>query len=156
MTRLVADLQILGLSDAAGFSLERTHTDLGKLADETAREFAGLLEGAGGRLQTRLESATAWADQVRVGQILANLMSNALKYIPHGGLIRVEPSPTGRGRPSSWPPAWIPMAAQVSRFQVGIPGCGHRSQCLLTDSNGQNSPAQVHKRYIAGLPEVNR
>ena len=82
MTRLVADLQILGSADAAGFSLERAPVDLGKLADETAREFAGLFEGAGIRLQTRLEPATAWADRIRVGQILANLLSNALKYTP--------------------------------------------------------------------------
>jgi len=90
MTRLVADLQVLGSADAAGFTLERTYTDLGKLADETAREFAGLFEGAGIRLQTRLEPVTIWADQVRVGQILANLLSNALKYTPKGGLVRLE------------------------------------------------------------------
>ena len=90
MTRLVADLQVLGSADAAAFSLERTQVDLGKLADETVREFAGLFEGAGVRLQTRLEPAMAWADPVRVGQILANLLSNALKYTPEGGLVRAE------------------------------------------------------------------
>ncbi len=90
MTRLVADLQVLGSAEAAGFSLERTHADLGKLADEAAREFAGLFEGAGIRLQTRLEPVTVWADQVRVGQIVANLLSNALKYTPKGGLVRLE------------------------------------------------------------------
>ena len=90
MTRLVADLQVLGSAEAAGFSLERTHTDLGKLADETAREFAGLFEGAGVRLQTRLEPVTVWADQVRVGQIVSNLLSNALKYTSKGGLVRLE------------------------------------------------------------------
>jgi signal transduction histidine kinase len=90
MTRLVADLQVLGSAEAAGFSLERAHADLGKLADETAREFAGLFEGAGIRLQTRLEAVTVWADQVRVGQIVANLLSNALKYTPKGGLVRME------------------------------------------------------------------
>ena len=55
MSRLVADLQILGSADAAGFSLERAPVDLAELAEETAREFAGLFEGAGVRLQTRLE-----------------------------------------------------------------------------------------------------
>jgi two-component system sensor histidine kinase BaeS len=93
MTRLVADLQILGSADAAAFSLERTQADLGTLADQTAREFAALFEGAGIRLQTRLEPATAWADPVRVGQILANLLSNALKYTPQGGLVRLEVTP---------------------------------------------------------------
>ncbi|HEY5988268.1 MAG TPA: HAMP domain-containing sensor histidine kinase, partial [Streptosporangiaceae bacterium] len=95
MSRLVADLQILGSADAAGFSLERTHTDLGKLADETAREFSGLFEGAEVTLQTRLEPAPAWADPARVGQILANLLSNALKYTPQGGLVRVQVTTEG-------------------------------------------------------------
>jgi signal transduction histidine kinase len=90
MTRLVADLQVLGSAEAAGFSLERTNTDLSKLADETAREFAGLFEGVSIRLQTRLEPVTVWADQIRVGQIVANLLSNALKYTPKGGLVRLE------------------------------------------------------------------
>ena len=95
MTRLVADLQVLGSADAAAFSLERTQVDLGKLADETVREFAGLFEGADVRLQTRLEPAMAWADPVRVGQILANLLSNALKYTPQGGLVRAEVTADG-------------------------------------------------------------
>ena len=98
MTRLVADLQVLGSAEAAGFSLERTHTDLGKLADETAREFSGLFEGADIRLQTRLEPVTVWADQIRVGQIVANLLSNALKYTPKGGLRRF-----GDFAPNRWP-----------------------------------------------------
>ncbi len=95
ITRLVADLQVLGSADAAGFSLERTHTDLAKLADETAREFAGLFEGAEVTLQTRLEPAPAWADPARIGQMLANLLSNALKYTPRGGLVRLETTTGG-------------------------------------------------------------
>lgn len=95
ITRLVADLQVLGSADAAGFSLERAHTDLAKLADETAREFAGLFEGAEVTLRTRLEPATVWADQVRISQVLANLLSNALKYTPAGGLVRLETTTDG-------------------------------------------------------------
>jgi two-component system sensor histidine kinase BaeS len=110
ITRLVADLQILGSADAAGFTLERTRTDLATVADETAREFAGLFEGAGIRLQTRLEAAPAWADPVRAAQILANLLSNALKYTPHGGLVRLE---------ATAEPPWAVL--RVSDTGPGIP-----------------------------------
>jgi signal transduction histidine kinase len=90
ISRLVADLQILGSADAAGFSLERATLDLHELIDETVREFAGLFEGSEVRLETRLEPVTAWADRVRVGQIVSNLLSNALKFTPPGGQVRVE------------------------------------------------------------------
>lgn len=90
MSRLVADLQILGSADAAGFSLERDTVALRELVEEGVREFAGLFEGSEVRLETRLEPATAWVDRVRVGQVLANLLSNALKFSPAGGMVRVE------------------------------------------------------------------
>lgn len=90
ISRLVADLQLLGSADAAGFSLERTTTELRDLIDEAVREFAGLFEGSEVHLETRLEPVTAWVDHVRVGQILSNLLSNALKFTPPGGLVRVE------------------------------------------------------------------
>lgn len=41
-------------------------------------------------LETRLEAATVSVDRVRIGQVLANLLSNALKFTPPGGQVRVE------------------------------------------------------------------
>jgi signal transduction histidine kinase len=90
MTHLVSDLQVLSAADAAGFSLDRTTTQLDGLVKQVADEFAGLLEGAEVRLQTDLGPVTAWVDRGRVGQIVANLLSNALKFTPPGGLVRVE------------------------------------------------------------------
>jgi signal transduction histidine kinase len=87
--------QVLGSADAAGFTLERTGTDLATIADQTAREFAGLFEGAGVTLQTHLDAAPAWADPVRAAQIVANLLSNALKYTPKGGLVRLHAATDG-------------------------------------------------------------
>lgn len=97
MSRLVADLQILGSADAAGFTLQRAAVDLAALASETAREFGPLFEGAGITLQTGLRAAPAWADPVRAAQILANLLSNALKYTPAGGQVRL-----GTGAEPGW------------------------------------------------------
>lgn len=90
ISRLVADLQILGSADAAGFSLERASTDVRELVDETVREFAGLFEGSEVHLESRLEPVDAWVDRVRISQVVSNLLSNALKFTPPGGLVRVE------------------------------------------------------------------
>ena len=58
MSRLVADLQILGSADAAGFSLERTTVDLREVVEEQVRQFSGLFEGSEVHLETRAEPVT--------------------------------------------------------------------------------------------------
>lgn len=90
MSRLVADLQILGSADAAGFSLERTTVDLREVVEEQVRQFSGLFEGSEVRLETRAEPLIGWVDPVRLGQIVANLLSNALKFTPAAGIVKVE------------------------------------------------------------------
>jgi signal transduction histidine kinase len=90
MTRLVADLQILSAADAAGFSLDPTTTDLRGLVEQTVSEFAGLFAGNEVRLETHLEPVTAWVDGTRMEQVLTNLLANALKFTPAGGLVAVE------------------------------------------------------------------
>jgi signal transduction histidine kinase len=90
VSRLVADLQILGSADAAGFSLERKTVDLRRVVDEQLRQFSGLFEGSEVHLEGRLEPVPAWVDPIRFGQVVANLLSNALKFTPAGGIVRVE------------------------------------------------------------------
>ena len=46
-------------------------------------------------MQTRLQPASCWADPVRAAQIVANLLSNALKYTPEGGQVRIQASGDG-------------------------------------------------------------
>jgi two-component system sensor histidine kinase BaeS len=90
MARLVADLQVLSAADAAGFSLDRAPTDLRALVEQAVGEFAGLFEGNQVRLEIRLAPVSAWVDRIRMGQVLANLLANALKFTPTGGLVSVE------------------------------------------------------------------
>jgi light-regulated signal transduction histidine kinase (bacteriophytochrome) len=65
-------------------------TDLRALVDQTVGEVAGLFEGSEVRLETSLEPVTAQVDRMRVGQVLANLLSNALKFTPPGAWCGVK------------------------------------------------------------------
>jgi len=88
--RLVDDLLDVGRVVTGKILLEREPLDLAELARRTVATFTA----AGKTQQHRLsiETAPAWAnvDGVRLEQILTNLLTNALKYTPPGGEIRVR------------------------------------------------------------------
>jgi two-component system, OmpR family, sensor histidine kinase BaeS len=88
--RLVADLESLAVADAAGFSLKRVPTDMQPLVEEVVGEFAGPFAAEGIRLERALAPVKADVDPGRIRQVLANLLSNALKFTPEGGRALVE------------------------------------------------------------------
>ncbi|MFB3739647.1 MAG: sensor histidine kinase [Candidatus Velamenicoccus archaeovorus] len=90
LQRLVADLETLASAEAAGFSLDRRPVDLRELVEDAAREFAGPAMAAGVRLTVELEDVLADADGTRIRQVVANLLSNALKFTPSGGAVRLS------------------------------------------------------------------
>ena len=89
MSRLVADLQVLGSAEASGFSLHRTATDLTALVEDAAREVAGPFAEAHVTLHTQLEPVTASVDTDRIRQVLANLLSNAVRFTPAGEQVTI-------------------------------------------------------------------
>jgi signal transduction histidine kinase len=87
--RLVADLEALARAEAAGFSLERARCDLSQIARDVAAELADRFRAKGVSLEMATEPAEVFADPDRLGQVARNLLSNALKYTPAGGHVRV-------------------------------------------------------------------
>ncbi|MBI3647578.1 MAG: HAMP domain-containing protein [Actinobacteria bacterium] len=85
LSRLVADLETLASADAARFSLVRQPVDLRPLLEGAAREFAGPYEAEDVRLAAYLSDVAVQADPTRIRQVVANLLSNALKFTPPGG-----------------------------------------------------------------------
>ncbi len=87
--RLVADLESLARAEAAGFSLERAPCDLTAVARDVAAELDDRFRAKGISLALALEPAEVLGDADRLAQIARNLLSNALKYTPAGGHVRV-------------------------------------------------------------------
>jgi signal transduction histidine kinase len=72
--------------------------DLRELCREVVGTMRPLLDGRHSiELVEPEEQVVVFADRSRVGTILANLLGNAIKYSPEGGLVRCEISKQGGG-----------------------------------------------------------
>ena len=92
LTRLVDDLRDLALADAGQLRIARQPTDLRALVEKTVAAFA--LQAAEKRIVLKMEIAAALPvvsiDPQRIEQVLRNLIGNALRHTPDGGVIDVQ------------------------------------------------------------------
>jgi signal transduction histidine kinase len=95
---LVDDLQDLSLADAGQLMLERQVTDLGALTTQAALAFGSRAEAKGVPLTAHLPSSPVLADvdPRRIGQVMRNMLENALTHTPPGGRIAVTAWPGRR------------------------------------------------------------
>ena len=98
LARLVEDLQDLTLADAGQLTLIRQSVDVADIARRAAAAAQPPAEARGLTIETNLPSqpATAEVDPERIGQVLRNLLSNAITHTPEGGRITVELKDEGR------------------------------------------------------------
>jgi signal transduction histidine kinase len=90
LTRLVNDLRELALAERRALPLDRQPTDLAELIAESVQALAPLAE----ETEVRLTSAVSplplvWADPGRLRQVIFNLLTNALRHTPSGGVVAV-------------------------------------------------------------------
>jgi signal transduction histidine kinase len=99
LTRLVDDILDFSRLEGGRRPLRFEAVDLAAVVDETLRAFAGRLEREGFRVEVRRTGALprAWADRDAVGQVLANLLDNAIKYSGSARTIEVELAPESGG-----------------------------------------------------------
>ncbi len=92
MSRLIDDLRMLSLAEAGALRLQREPTDLAAMLEDAAMAFAG--EAARKRVSVVTDVAGALPqleiDAVRIREVLSNLIVNALRHTPAGGVIRIE------------------------------------------------------------------
>jgi signal transduction histidine kinase len=87
---LVGDLLFLAQIDAGEFTLECEEVDLAKIVHESVEACRPLAESRDVELAEQIGSVLPlMGDRARLAQVLDNLVSNALKFTPSGGRVRV-------------------------------------------------------------------
>jgi signal transduction histidine kinase len=85
LSRLVEDVRLLSLAETGQLPLEKKPVDFLELTDQVVTAFAPLAEADGVVLQSDLQQVpTIMADEARLHQVLANLISNAMRFAPLG------------------------------------------------------------------------
>jgi len=91
MSRIVESLLTISRLDAGEVRMDKSHLDLGELAASTAGEMRLLAEEKS--IGLRIHAGTGvqvLGDRVRLQQVIVNLIDNAIKYTPAGGMIEVH------------------------------------------------------------------
>jgi PAS domain S-box-containing protein len=111
LQRLVGDLLFIARYHAGKFEIERAPIDVGALARDCVVAALPTAQASGVELVcTAKEPIVMSGDQMRIAQLLDNLVSNALKFTPRGGRVElktmeeeggivIEVSDTGTGIP---------------------------------------------------------
>ncbi len=92
LQRLVGDLLVVAQAQAGRLSVIRERVDLAALARERLLAFGPLAAEAGVRLDARVADGAAWldGDRERLGQVVDNLLGNALTHTPPGGAVTLS------------------------------------------------------------------
>jgi len=112
LSRLVEDLRTMALAESGALKLHREPTDLGVLIEETLASFHAQSDSAGVALAARIPNDVPLMDidPVRIREVLANLLANALRHTPRGGAVEVAVSIGGRA-----------VTVSVADTGIGIP-----------------------------------
>ncbi len=92
LQRLVSDLQELSRVEAGAFELDRKAIDVPDLLTATVERLKMQFEEKGVLLVVEIPDGLpqVQADEDRIGQVLLNLVGNAMQYTPSGGEVKIK------------------------------------------------------------------
>lgn len=85
LARLLDDLARLADAERPGLLIEKREVDLAAVADREVAAVRPLFDAKGVGFSAALEPALVRGDADRLGQVMSNLLSNALRYTEPGG-----------------------------------------------------------------------
>jgi len=101
LSRLVDDLRTMALAESGSLQLRREPTELAPLIQDVVTSFGSQASEKNIKIELSLVDAEEMnVDPLRLREVLGNILSNALRYTPLGGEVRVglTESTIGEGR----------------------------------------------------------
>jgi signal transduction histidine kinase len=113
MSRLLDDLQTFSTAEAGALRLHRSRLEPGQLVEDVVEAFRSQADDAHVSVEARVAEGLPEidVDPVRIGEVLANLLSNAVRHTPPGGSVVIAAESTPEG-----------IAFVVTDTGDGIPG----------------------------------
>ncbi len=90
ITDIISDLEKLRQIENEKLVLERTSVDVKELCESVIQAFKAQLESKQISCTVNADHVSLMADKNRLYQVMANLISNAIKYTQNGGCINVD------------------------------------------------------------------
>ncbi|MFJ3365649.1 sensor histidine kinase [Streptomyces anthocyanicus] len=91
LQHVIDDLRDLAAADARSLVLHREPLAVGDLLEQVVAAHRGIARPAGVALRIEADGGlTACADRIRLRQVVGNLVSNAVRHTPRGGLVVVR------------------------------------------------------------------
>lgn len=98
LSRLVDDLRTLALAESGALRLKHEPTNVAELVRDAVSAFEAQGKEREIRIETVLDDTEeASIDPQRIREVLTNLLSNALRYTPRGGMVHVRLTGAGSG-----------------------------------------------------------